>query len=117
MEVGQAVLALDLVYSQLDLSESVVFVVLEVGQGDLENSALEGIVGVLETGGSVYEGLADTTIFVSPCPSFDISSGCAYSLTLNVDGAFKLYQSFRAKGSWVRFLRPFLPFDSLLFLR
>ena len=41
----------------------------------------------------------------------------AYSLVANVDGAFKLYQSFLANGSCVLFLRPFLPFDNLLFLR
>lgn len=27
------------------------------------------------------------------------------------------YQSLRVKGSWALFLRPFLPLDSLLFLR
>lgn len=60
VEVGQAVLALDLVNSQLDLAEGVVLVLLEIGEGDLEDTALEGIVGVLETGGAVHEGLADT---------------------------------------------------------
>lgn len=29
---------------------------------------------------------------------------------------FREYQSLRAKGSWVFFLRPFLPLDNLLFL-
>lgn len=61
MEVGQAVLALDLVDAQLDLSESVVLILLQISEGDLEDSALEGIVRVLQTGGSVNEGLADTT--------------------------------------------------------
>ena len=60
MKVGEAVLALDFVYSQLNLSEGVVFIILEIGERDFENSTLEGIVGVLETGCSVDEGLADT---------------------------------------------------------
>jgi hypothetical protein len=40
VEVCEAVLALDFVNSQLDLSEGVVFIVLEVGKGDFENAAL-----------------------------------------------------------------------------
>jgi hypothetical protein len=60
VEVGQAVLALDLVDAQLDLAEAVVLILLEVGEGSLEDAALEGVVGVLQTGGAVDEGLADT---------------------------------------------------------
>lgn len=60
MEVGEAVLALDLVDSQLDLAERVVLILLQVGQGDLDDTALQGVVGVLETGGPVDESLADT---------------------------------------------------------
>ena len=60
VEVGQAVLALNLVDPELDLAERVVLVLLEIGQGDLEDSSLQSVVGVLETGGSVNEGLADT---------------------------------------------------------
>jgi hypothetical protein len=40
-----------------------------------------------------------------------------YSRLLNVEGALIEYQSLRVKGSWVLFLRPFLPFDNLLFLQ
>lgn len=61
MEVGQAVLALDLVDAELDLAESVVLVLLEVGQRDLNDAALQSIVGVLETGGTVDQGLANTS--------------------------------------------------------
>lgn len=60
VEVGEAVLALDLVYSELDLAEGVVLILLQIGQRNLDNSALEGIVRVLQTGGSVDQGLADT---------------------------------------------------------
>ena len=59
MEVGQAVLALDLVDAELDLAESVVLILLEVRKGNLEYPALQRIVRVLETGGTVDEGLAD----------------------------------------------------------
>jgi hypothetical protein len=34
--------------------------VLEVGEGDLEDTALEGVVGVLQTAGAVDQSLADT---------------------------------------------------------
>ena len=60
VEVGQAVLALDLVDAELDLAEGVVLILLEIGEGSLEDTALEGVVGVLQTGGAVDEGLADT---------------------------------------------------------
>ena len=60
VEVGQAVLALDLVDAELDLAESVVLVLLEIGERDLEYPALESVVCVLETSGTVDEGLADT---------------------------------------------------------
>lgn len=60
VEVGQAVFALDLVDAELDLAESVVLILLEIGERDLEYSALESVVCVLETGGAVHEGLADT---------------------------------------------------------
>lgn len=74
VEVGQAVLALDLVNSQLDLAECVVLVLLEIGEGDFEDAALEGVVGVLETGGTVDEGLADTAACVSTPFSFSLRS-------------------------------------------
>jgi hypothetical protein len=60
VEVGQAVLALDLVDTELDLAERVVLVLLEIGQRDLDDAALQSIVGVLETGGSVDQGLTNT---------------------------------------------------------
>ena len=59
VEVGQAVLALDLVDAQLDLAESMVLVLLEIGEGDLEDATLERIVGVLQTGGAVDKSLAN----------------------------------------------------------
>lgn len=60
VEVGQAVLALDLVDAELDLAEGMVLILLEIGERDLEYPALEGVVCVLQTGGAVDEGLADT---------------------------------------------------------
>jgi len=59
VEVGQTVLSLDLVDAEADLAERVVLILLEIGQGDLDDASLEGIVGVLQTGGAVDEGLAD----------------------------------------------------------
>lgn len=80
VEVGQAVLALDLVDAELDLAEGMVLVLLEVGERDLEYPALQRIVGVLETGGAVDEGLADTAeTHVSTGPR---GRGCCGGLTL-----------------------------------
>lgn len=122
VEVGQAVLALDLVDAELDLAESVVLILLEVGEGDLEYPALQRIVGVLETGGAVDEGLADTAGEENVrFQSIEVRAGAqcqggeSYSRTWKVPGALTLYQSFFAKVS-VFFLRPFLPFERRLFL-
>lgn len=65
MEVGQTVLALYFVDSELNLSESVVFVVLEISERNLEDTALQSVVGVLETGSSVDKSLSDTAYCVS----------------------------------------------------
>jgi hypothetical protein len=64
VEVGQAVLSLDLIDTELDLSESVVLILLEIGQRNLEDSSLQCIVCVLETGGSVDKGLSDTARYI-----------------------------------------------------
>ena len=59
VEVGEAVLALHLVDAELDLAERVVLILLEIGEGDLEDATLERIVGVLQTGGAVDKSLAN----------------------------------------------------------
>ena len=63
MEVGQAVLSLDFIDAELDLAEGVVLVVLEVGKRDFEDTSLQGVVRVLETAGTVDEGLSDTFVW------------------------------------------------------
>lgn len=60
VEVGQAVFALDLVDSQTNLAKSVILILLQIGQRDLNNSSLQSVVRVLETGRAVHESLADT---------------------------------------------------------
>jgi hypothetical protein len=115
VEVGQAVLALDLVDAELDLAESVVLILLQVGERDLEYPALQVVVCVLETGGAVDEGLADAARHTESVHWRWPPCGESYSRTAKVPGALTLYQSFFAKVS-VFFLRPFLPFESLLFL-
>lgn len=61
VEVGKTVLALNLIDAKLDLSESVLVVLVEIGERKFEDSSLEGVVGVLQTGRSVDEGLTDVT--------------------------------------------------------
>lgn len=60
VEVGQAVFPLHLIDTQLDLTESVVFVVLKIGERDFENPAFQRVVGVLQTSGAVDKGLPHT---------------------------------------------------------
>ena len=47
VEIGEAVLALDFVDAEFDFAEGVVFVFLEVGEGNFEYSSFERIVCVL----------------------------------------------------------------------
>ncbi len=60
MKIGKTVLALDFVDSELDFSERMVFIVLEVGKGDFEDAAFECVVGVFETGRAIDEGFANS---------------------------------------------------------
>ena len=46
VEGGQAVLALDLVDAQLDLLESLLVVLVEIGKRELQDTSLQGIGGV-----------------------------------------------------------------------
>ncbi len=59
VEVGQAVLALHLIDTELDLSERVVLILLKICQRNLEDSALQRIVCALKTGSTVDECLSD----------------------------------------------------------
>ena len=61
VEVGEAVLALDLINTQLNLAERVLLVLVQVSERDLEDTALQSIVGVLHTLGTVDKGLTDLT--------------------------------------------------------
>lgn len=65
MKVGQAIFALDLVHSELDLSKGMVLILLQIGQRYLDNTTLERIVGVFETGRSVYQRLPDAITHTS----------------------------------------------------
>ena len=65
MEVGQAVFPLNLVHAKLDLAESVFFVALKIGERDFENTALKGIVGILQTSGAVDKCLSNALQIVS----------------------------------------------------
>ena len=88
MEVGETVLALNLIDPELDLAECVLFVLLKIGEGDFENPALQRIVCVLHTGRTIDEGLPNTV------PLLDLSvflpgGSDSYSRTLKVEGAWK----------------------------
>jgi len=62
VKVSEAVLALDFIDAELDFAESMVFVFLEIGEGDFENATFESVVGVLHTGSAVDKCLADLSV-------------------------------------------------------
>jgi len=66
VEVGEAVLALDFVDAELDLSERVVLIFLQIRQRNLENPTLQSIVRVLQTRRPVHERLSNADDGVSP---------------------------------------------------
>ena len=145
MEVGKTVLALNLIDTELDLSESVLVVLVEIGERKFKDSALERVVGVLCSKTRTLDQFLDfflldqesmdsnvlnpedrlTRVF----PTFRVS---------NMEGALRSYQSeiiesesascshlrerhrrdlpLRVKGSTTRFLIPFLPLERRLFL-
>lgn len=63
MEVGQQVLTLNLIHSQLDLSVCVILRALQVGQVDLDDTTLQSISSVLQTGGLVDQSLTNGSVF------------------------------------------------------
>lgn len=63
MEVGESVLALDLVDTELDLAECMVLSsTLEVSKRDLKDTSLERVGSILETGGAVDKSLSNITV-------------------------------------------------------
>lgn len=66
VEVGQAVIALNFVDAETDLAERVILILLQIGEGNLQDASLQGVVGVLQTGGAVNESLADTVFMLVP---------------------------------------------------
>jgi hypothetical protein len=59
MEIGQAVLSLNFVNLETDLSERIFLVLVQISQRHLENAVLQVIIGILQTLGSVDKSLAD----------------------------------------------------------
>jgi hypothetical protein len=62
VERGQAVLARNILNAELDLAERLLLVVVEVGERELKDTALERVVGVLETLGAVDKSLAGVAV-------------------------------------------------------
>ncbi len=63
VEVGEAVVALDVLDAELDFTEGEFLVVLEVGEGYLDYAALEAVGGDLGTGGFGDNGFAKVLDF------------------------------------------------------
>ena len=122
VEVGQTVLSLYFVDTELDLAEGVFLVVLEVGEGDFEDAAFEGVVGGFwkldECGSGTILNPVDRLTRVFPtCLTSKIPGALTSYLGRSQRAAVKLtYQSFREYGSTAFFLVPFLPFERRLFL-
>lgn len=61
MEIGKAVLPLDLIDTKLDFAESMVLIVLQIGEGRLKDTASKGVVCILQTAGTVDDRLSNTS--------------------------------------------------------
>ena len=86
VEVCQAVLTLHLIDPKLNLAESMLFVLLEIGEGDFKDTTLQSIVGVLQTSCSVDECFADTVKTLDEIVGI-VREVASYSRTLKVEGA------------------------------
>lgn len=85
MEVGETVLSLDFINAELDLAEGMVFVVLEIRERDFENAALQGVVRILKTAGTVDKGLPDAfRISVSSFPTVKCHEKSSASIQLTL---------------------------------
>lgn len=80
MEVCKAVLSLDFIDTQLDFSERMVLILLQVGQGNFEDPSLQSVICILQTCGSVDESFADTTPSVQSIKVLDCDDTSAHTL-------------------------------------
>lgn len=62
MKVRQAIFALHFIDTKLDFSEGMVFVILKIGKRDFENSAFQGVIGILQTCGAIHKSLSNAAI-------------------------------------------------------
>jgi hypothetical protein len=63
-----------------------VFIGLEVGEGNFEDSAFQGVVGIFETGRAIDQGLADSKKKSVSEEGYHVHCH-SYSRTLKVEGA------------------------------
>lgn len=114
MKVGKTIFPLDFVHPELDLPESMIFVLLQIGKRHFEYSSLQCIICIFKTGGPVDECFADIANLEGGRSLWKISK--LFILARPPENTFTEYQSLRVKGSCVLFFRPFFPFESRLFL-
>jgi len=50
VEVGQTVLALNLIDTELDFTESLLLILIQIGKRKLNDTTFQGIVGILHSG-------------------------------------------------------------------
>lgn len=99
VEVGQAVLALDLVHLELNLAESTGLVLGQIAEGDLDNTAVEGVGSLV-----YYDDKSSVTYDVFSYrylrrPWVRLTRVLPTWRTSNMEGALRSYQSLRVKGS------------------
>jgi hypothetical protein len=102
VEVGQHILALNILNPELDVTERLVLILLEISKRDLDDAAKKGVLRELclwarqDENGPDGNGGCNNNVLV---PAVLFTGVLPTSRERNTAGALMLYHSLRAKGS------------------
>ena len=96
MEISETVLALDFVDSKLDFAKGLLFILIQISEGNFDNPSLEGVIRIFYPDykskfcvGKAGDVLNPTERLTNVFPTF---------LTSNIEGALMSYQSDKLSG-------------------
>jgi hypothetical protein len=80
VEVGKAILSLNLVNTKFDLAERLLFILIEVTEGDLDDTTLERVVCIFCAMADMKEGCTDKKNLTYSILESDSQESCPRSL-------------------------------------
>ena len=91
MEVGQAVLALNFIHPELDLSKGMILVLLQICQRYLKDSPLQSVICVLQTCAPIDQSFPDAFMVLGMNAFEEIPGGGDIGLLSDLESRWRLY--------------------------